>query len=58
MKQKDLPCYVNAHSTVQHVIQIKNGIMKHANANVKTIKCAAKAPVGILGNVFVKMVNI
>ena len=27
----------NANSIVQHVIQIKNGIIKHANVNVKII---------------------
>ena len=26
---------VNANSLVQHIIQIKNGIMKHANINIK-----------------------
>ena len=48
---------VNANSTLQHVIQIKNGMMKHANVNVKTFKCATKILVGILESVFVKMVN-
>ena len=30
---------VNASSIVQHVIQIKNGIMKHVNVTVKMIEC-------------------
>ena len=38
---------VNVNSTVQHVIQkwnnvIKNGIIKHFNVNVKIIVCAKK----------------
>ena len=28
---------VNAHSIVQHVIQIKNVIIKHVNVNVKVV---------------------
>ena len=31
---------VNANSIVQHVIQIKNGIIKHVNVNVTIIKSA------------------
>ena len=45
---------VNANSIAQHVIQIKNEIMKHANANVKTIKQTKKITVGILIHVFVR----
>ena len=33
---------VNANSIVQHVIQIKNGITKHVNVNVKVIVHAKK----------------
>ena len=33
---------VNANSIVQHVIQIKNGIIKHVNVNVKIIVSAKK----------------
>ena len=46
----------NATSIVQHVIQIKNGIMKHFNVSVKRIVCAKLIIVGILAHVFVKMV--
>ena len=33
---------VNVNSIVQHVIQIKNGIIKHVNVNVKIIVSAKK----------------
>ena len=33
---------LNANSIVQHVIQIKNGIIKHVNGNVKIIISARK----------------
>ena len=33
---------VNANSIVQHVTQIKNGIIKHVNVNVKIIVSAKK----------------
>ena len=33
---------VNANSIVQYVIQIKNGILKHVNLNVKIIASAKK----------------
>ena len=49
---------VNANSLVQYVIQIKNGIIKHVNVNVKIIACAKKTIAGILEYVFVKTVNI
>ena len=45
---------VNANSIVQHVIQIKNGIMKHVNVNVKIIVHTKKI-IAILAHVFVKM---
>ena len=43
---------VNANLIVQHVIQIKNGIIKHVNVNVKIIISAKKIIVGILAHVF------
>ena len=49
---------VNANSVVQHVYQIKNEIMIHANANVKSIARAKKSIVGIPAHVFVRMVSI
>ena len=39
---------VNANSIVQNVIQIKNGIIKHANVDVKIIKIAKNIIVRIL----------
>ena len=49
---------VNANSIVQHVIQIKNGRMKHANISVKIIVNAKKIIVGILAHVFVRIASI
>ena len=48
---------VNLNLIVQHIIQIKIGIMKHVNVSVKTIVRANKIIVGIQANVFVKMVK-
>ena len=50
----------NANSIVQHVMQIKNGIIKPANVSVKSIAHAKKiiVIVGILAHVFVRMVSI
>ena len=45
---------VIANSIVQHVIQIKSGITKHVNVNVKIIIRAQKVIVEILADVFVK----
>ena len=42
---------VNANLIVQHVIQIKNGIIKHVNVNVKIIISAKRIIVGILAHV-------
>ena len=49
---------VNANSIVQNVIQIKNGIKKHGNKNVKIIISAKKVIVGLLAHVFVRIANI
>ena len=49
---------VNASSVVQHVIQIKNGIIKQVNVNVKIIVSAENIIVEILAYVFVRMVSI
>ena len=46
---------VNVNSKAQDVIQIKNGIIKHVNVNVKTAK---KIIVGILALAIVRMVSI
>ena len=49
---------VNENSIVQHAIQIKNGIMKHVNVNVKIIVSAKKIIVGILAHTFVRTASI
>ena len=49
---------VNANLTVQYVIRIKNGVIKHVNVNVKIIVRAKKIIVGILAHVFVWIVSI
>ena len=43
---------VNAFSIVQHVIQIKYRIIKHANVKVKIIVSAKKTVAGILADIF------
>ena len=48
----------NANSIVQYVIQIKNEIRKFFNINVKVIVSAKEIIVGILANVFVRIVSI
>ena len=49
---------VNANSLVQHLIRIKNGIIKHVNMNLKIIVSVKKIMVVILAHVFVRIVNI
>ena len=49
---------VKANSIVQHVIQIKNGIIKHVNMNAKISASAKKIIVGMLAHVFVRIANI
>ena len=49
---------VNASSIVQLAIQIKNGILKHVNANVKIIVSAGRIIVGVLAHILSKMVII
>ena len=44
--------------TNKNVIQIKNGIIKHVNVNIKIIVSAKKIIVGILAHVFVIIVSI
>ena len=48
---------VNANSTVQLAIQIKNGIIINANASVKSIVRVKKIIVGILANIFVRIAS-
>ena len=50
---------VNAHSIVQHVTRIKDGIIKHVNVNAKiTVNEKKKIIVGILAHAFLRIVNI
>ena len=49
---------VNGNSIVQHVVQIKNGIIKHVNVNVKANIRAEKIIVGILAPVFMSIVSV
>ena len=55
--QNTLHVIANRNSRVQHVIQIKNGIIKHVNVNVKIIS-VKKIIVAILAHVFVRTVSI
>ena len=49
---------LNANSIVQHVTQIKNGIIKHVNVNKNIIVHAKEITVGILAHVFMRIANI
>ena len=49
---------VNANSVKKQVIQIKNGIIKLFNVNLKIIISTKKVIVGILAQVFVRTVSI
>ena len=49
---------VNANSIAQHVIQIKNGIIKDANVNFKIFINVKEIIVGILAQVFVRIASI
>ena len=48
----------NLNSIAQYVIQVKNGIIKHVNVNVKFIISAKKIIVGILAHEFVRIASI
>ena len=56
--RKYIPFTCKCKLTVQHVIQIKNGIMINVNASVKRIACVKKIIAGILPHVFMTMVSI
>ena len=49
---------INANSIVQYVIQIKNGLIKHVNGNVKIIESVKKIIVGIVRYVFGRIVRV
>ena len=48
---------VNINSIVQHVIQIKNGIIKYVNMSVKIVVHVKKIKVGNLAHVFVRIAS-
>ena len=48
---------LNANSILQHVIQTKNGIMKHFNVRVTIIVSVKKIMVEILAHIFVRNAN-
>ena len=48
----------NESSIVQHVIQIRNGIIKHVNVSVKIMISAKKIIAEILAHVFVKNITV
>ena len=49
---------LNANSTAQHAIQIKNGIMINVDVSVKSTIRPKKTIVGILANVFVNTAQL
>ena len=49
---------VNTNSIVQHVTQIKNGTMKHANMSVKIVISTEKIKVWTLTDLFMKLASI
>ena len=48
----------NVNLIVQYVVQIKNGIIKHVNMNVKIIAIAKKIIDGIIAHVLVRIKSI
>ena len=55
---KQIQVIVNANSIEQHVVRIKNGIIKHFNVSVKILAHANNIIVGILVYVLVRKVSI
>ena len=43
---------------VKHVIQIKNGIIKHVNVNLKLIISVKEILIAIIARVFVRILTI
>ena len=58
IKQWQNTFHMIVNPIVQHVIQIKNGMMKYVNVSVKVVAHAKKIIVGILTHVFVRMISI
>ena len=57
-KQNIFHVIVNANSIVQYKSQIKNGVIKHVNVNVKITPGAKKIIFGILAHAFVRTVKV
>ena len=55
---KHVSCDRKCNSIVQHVVQIKNEVIKHVNVNVKIRISVNRIIVGILAHVFVRIVSI
>ena len=55
---KQIQVIVNANSIEQHVVRIKNGIIKHFNVSVKIVAHPNNIIVGILVYVLVRKVSI
>ena len=55
---KHIHVIANANSVVQHVIQIKNVLIKHVNMSKKIIERIKKIIIRILVHVFVRMESI
>ena len=55
---KRIHVIVNANSIVQHLIQIKNGIIININASVKSIVRPKQIIVQILAHIFAKIAGI
>ena len=49
---------INPNSMIQHMIEIKNGLMTNVNMSVKNIALAKKIIAGILVHVFMSIVSI
>ena len=49
---------VNANSTVQHAIQIKNEIIINFNVSIKSTIHAKKITAGILAHAFVRILDL
>ena len=56
--KKGFHLILNASSIKQHIVQNKNGIIKHINVNLKVIVNATKIIVGILADIFVRIASI
>ena len=56
--QSILYVIVKGNLILQHVIQIKNGILKHNNVSVKIILRTEKNIIGILAHIFIRIVSM